>query len=54
MATESPEKATPRWRLDPEEIPPELRDTFLQTLTTLTDEEEAVLAELAEMDRLDP
>jgi hypothetical protein len=41
-----------RWRVEPEEIPPELRDnSFVQYLTTLTPEDEALFDHLAQLDR---
>ncbi len=44
-----------RWRVEPEEIPPELKDNgFLRGCTTITPDEEALLDQLAELDRLDP
>jgi hypothetical protein len=44
-----------RWRLEPEEIPPELQDNgFLRGCTMITPDEEALLDQLAELDRLDP
>jgi hypothetical protein len=50
-----PEPERPRWKIEPEEIPPELRDNgFLKGCTMITPEEESLLDQLAELDRLDP
>ena len=50
-----PEPERRRWRIEPEEIPPELKDNgFLKGCTMITPEEEALLDRLAELDRLDP
>ena len=50
-----PEPDRRGWKIDPEEIPPELKDNrFLRGCTTITPEEEALLDQLAELDRLDP
>jgi hypothetical protein len=43
------------WKIEPEEIPPELKNNrFLQGCTTITPEEDALLDQLAELDQLDP
>jgi hypothetical protein len=50
-----PEPERRRWRIEPEEIPPELKDNrFLRGCTTIMPDEEALLDQLAELDRLDP
>ena len=59
MATEpAPQPAPPvrlRWRVAPDEIPPEFVDnSIVQTLTRLTPEDERVLEHLADLDRRDP
>jgi hypothetical protein len=52
---EADKPRTPWRRLDPSEIPPELADNELvQSLTTLTPEDEAMLTRAAELDALDP
>jgi hypothetical protein len=42
---------TPRWKVDPSEVPPELRDNFIvEYLVNLTPEQEASLDRADELD----
>ena len=44
-------RATPRWKLEPSEVPPELRDNFLVSyLANLTPAEEAEIERAEELD----
>lgn len=45
---------SPRWKLSPDEIPPELADNwFVRGCMATTDEQQALLDKLAEQDRRD-
>jgi hypothetical protein len=54
VAPEPAPPESPRWRISPDEIPPDLRDNwFVRGAMATTDEQQALLDKLAERDRHD-
>ncbi len=50
VPSKKPEQVRPRWRLEPDEIPPELSDNFIvRYLAELSPEEEASLQRVEAM-----